>query len=103
MGLVSNNASVYYRRMTIPLDGSSTTATVQPLMKDDDSYTYCELPLVNPQYKVQASSMCSLFIAQSFRGQLLHACTHACSNRAPPSLYHFLYCLIRMKASTAHA
>lgn len=39
------------RRMTVPLDGSSQQATISPLMKDD-SYTFCELPRVNPNNKV---------------------------------------------------
>ena len=37
--------------MTVPLDGSSSSASIAPLMKDD-SYTFCELPRVNPNYKV---------------------------------------------------
>ena len=37
--------------MTVPLDGSSSSATIAPLMKDD-SYTYCEMPRVNPDNKV---------------------------------------------------
>lgn len=37
-------------RMTVPLDGSSSSATIAPLMKDD-SYTFCELPRVNPNNK----------------------------------------------------
>ncbi len=40
------------RRVTVPLDGSSSTATLQPLMKDN-SYTFCELPRVNPHDKVE--------------------------------------------------
>ena len=35
----------------MPLDGSSSSATIAPLMKDD-SYTFCELPRVNPNNKV---------------------------------------------------
>ena len=37
--------------MTVPLDGSSGSASIAPLMKED-SYTFCELPRVNPNYKV---------------------------------------------------
>ena len=35
----------------MPLDDSSGSASIEPLMKDD-SYTFCELPRVNPNYKV---------------------------------------------------
>ncbi|EIE20145.1 carotenoid oxygenase [Coccomyxa subellipsoidea C-169] len=37
-------------RITVPLDGSSSSAKLEPLMKDD-SYNFCELPRVNPHYK----------------------------------------------------
>lgn len=40
-----------FRRVTVPLDGSSSSATMKNLMKDD-SYTFCELPRVNPNHKV---------------------------------------------------
>ncbi len=53
--LLSGEDLVPCRRMTVPLDGSSQQATIAPLMKDD-SYTFCELPRVNPNNKVPPSS-----------------------------------------------
>ena len=51
----TKDSVVVFRRVTVPLDGSSSSATLQPLMKDD-SYIFSELPRVNPHYKVHCSS-----------------------------------------------
>lgn len=40
-------------RLTVPLSGDSE-ATLSKLMKDDDSYTFSELPRINPHYKGEA-------------------------------------------------
>ncbi|KAK9831473.1 hypothetical protein WJX81_008489 [Elliptochloris bilobata] len=39
------------RRITLPLDGSSTEARVESLMRDDASYIFAEMPRVNPKVK----------------------------------------------------
>lgn len=41
------------RRITIPLDGSSKDVKVENLMRDDASYTFAELPRINPSYKAR--------------------------------------------------
>ena len=43
--------TLLHRRMTIALDGSSQSASIAPLMKED-SYNFCELPRVSPMNKV---------------------------------------------------
>ena len=40
------------RRVTVPLDAGATSATMERLMKDDADLPFCELPRVNPAYKV---------------------------------------------------
>ena len=44
------------RRLTVPLVGSGE-ATLSKLMKDDDEYTFSELPRINPHYKVCVSCL----------------------------------------------
>jgi hypothetical protein len=45
-------ANLANRRMTVPLDGSATSATMERLMRDDADVPFCELPRVNPAVKV---------------------------------------------------
>ena len=40
------------RRVTVPLDPGATSATMERLMQDDADLPFCELPRVNPAYKV---------------------------------------------------
>ena len=40
------------RRITLPLDGSSSEVKVENLMRDDASYTSTDMPRVNPGVKV---------------------------------------------------
>lgn len=47
---------MHCRRITLPLDGSSTDVKVDSLMRDDASYTFAELPRVNPKVKVRHRS-----------------------------------------------
>lgn len=49
--VLTNCGTLLHRRMTVPLDGSSQSASIAPLMKED-SYNFCELPRVNPMNKV---------------------------------------------------
>lgn len=44
------------RRLTVPLSGAGE-ATLSKLMKDDDAYTFSELPRINPHYKVSTSGL----------------------------------------------
>lgn len=63
---------MHCRRITLPLDGSSTEVKVDSLMRDDASYTFAELPRVNPKVKVRHRSQFCLrsggsFICQDMR------------------------------------
>jgi len=49
--ILTKCGTLLHRRMTVPLDGSSQSASIAPLMKED-SYNFCELPRVNPMNKV---------------------------------------------------
>ncbi len=44
------------RRLTVPLSGDGE-ATLSKLMKDDDAYTFSELPRINPHYKVALQAL----------------------------------------------
>lgn len=57
------------RRITLPLDGSSTDVKVDSLMRDDASYTFAELPRVNPKVKVRHRSWVRLCSGDSFMCQ----------------------------------
>ena len=49
------------RRLTVPLSGDGE-ATLSKLMKDDDAYTFSELPRINPHYKVAFRPAISLLL-----------------------------------------
>ena len=67
---------MHCRRITLPLDGSSTDVKVDSLMRDDASYLFAELPRVNPKVKVAALHMfqANIFISQGVRCSFA-ACT----------------------------
>ena len=52
---MSLGASGVCRRITVPLDGSSSEVKVENLMRDDASYTSTDMPRVNPSVKVRGS------------------------------------------------
>ena len=42
----------------MPLDEGATSASMEPLMRDDAAYTFSELPRVHPDHKVRRGRAC---------------------------------------------
>lgn len=67
------------RRLTVPLTASGE-ATMSKLMKDDDEYTFSELPRINPRYKVCRKDLLILNALQFCNKHVVHCYLGQCGS-----------------------